>query len=201
MTHPFFYHTFIDRMIPDLKDKTFLDCACGRGIYGFLVRTVRAPKLLIGIDLSKPYLKQCKFHKVYDDVVLASVSHLPFKNKGIDVVLASEIIEHLPKNAGRKFFDEIDRVCKERAIITTPNIWIMPFTEEPGGHKSRWSLKDLKSRGYKVHGIGARINLRYASAPAVAAIYYVLTPVSYLFPAMAGFLVGVKSFTKNLRSK
>jgi 2-polyprenyl-3-methyl-5-hydroxy-6-metoxy-1,4-benzoquinol methylase len=138
-------------------------------VYGFLVRIARDPELLIGIDLSEPYLKGCKFHKVYDDVILASVLFLPFKSKGVDVVLASEIIEHLPKNDGKRFFDEIDRVCKERAIITTPNIHVATSTRGLDAHKSHYSQKELKSRGYKVYGIGAKIDIAYTIRPTIIA--------------------------------
>jgi ubiquinone/menaquinone biosynthesis C-methylase UbiE len=56
---------------------------------------------------------------VYEDLILADASHLPFKDDSFDYVLCSEVIEHLSKQSGRRLLAEIDRVCKGRAIITT----------------------------------------------------------------------------------
>ena len=105
--HPYELHRFILSEIPLLDNKIVLDLGCGRGIWGYLMRSERMGDnaYLIGIDLYKPYLQFCKKYQVYDNILIADVRFLPFKDKSVDVVLAIEIIEHLEKDEGYKFID------------------------------------------------------------------------------------------------
>ncbi len=152
-------HRFVLREIPNLQGKTVLDVACGRGVWGFLLRDRSFPKdrenLMIGVDLDIRYLKFCNYHRIYDDIVLADVRRLPFRARSFDVIIASEIIEHLPKADGLKLLDELEKLARERIVVTTPN----GFFEGGEGlerHVSGWHVNELKKKGFKVRGIGFR---------------------------------------------
>ncbi len=199
--HPFSYHPFVFNFIPDLRGKTFLDCGCGKGIYGFLIRVTRAleKSTLIGLDIRKEYLEFCKKHNIYDKLIHGSVTKLPFKGKSIDLIICSGVIEHLNKKLGDELFNEIDRVCKERAIITTPNIFYQTYKEaKADAHHSYWNANSFRNRGYKVYGIGLKIVMdrhdRYYKIKQALSI--VVTPISYIFPIIAGSLICVKDFEK-----
>lgn len=199
-TSPFFYHPFISFFTPVLDGKVMLDVGCGRGKYGFLTRTTRDCNnaKLIGLDPNDIYLKFCRKHKVYDKLIKHHLPTIPLKDKSVDFLLCSEVIEHLKKKDGDKFLKEVERVCKGRAVLTTPNIY---FHTIPGKHEddhhSLWRVEDFRKRGYKVYGLGLKttllLNDRFVNIK--RALYYFLTPISYLIPEIGGALVCVKDFS------
>ena len=53
--------------------------------------------------------------------IVASVDEMPFKEEEFDVVLCSEVLEHLPFEKFQKSLKEIRRVAKKNVIIGLPN--------------------------------------------------------------------------------
>lgn len=97
-----------------------LDVGCGNGttLYVLGKRFEFTP---YGVDISQSAIDIAKNHGI--DTKVANVSDkLPFNDKEFDVVICSEVLEHLvfPENA----LKEILRVAKDDAIIilTVPNI-------------------------------------------------------------------------------
>lgn len=201
--HPFSYHPLIFHLVPPvLKDKHIVDCGCGKGIWGFLIRSTRdlgKKGKLTGIDINSDYLKICKNHNIYDKLINSDVSKLPIENESVDFLICSEVIEHLNKIDGKKFLKEIDRVLKKggRAIITTPSVEVSTSIEEgPDSHSSIWSANMFKKYGYKVYGMGICISPginKWYTVP-VLALGYMLTPISYFFPSLGGYMIAVKDF-------
>lgn len=199
--HPFSHHPLVFNFVPDLKDKTVLDCGCGKGIWGFLIRTVRplGKGRMIGIDMNREYLDFCKKHAIYDQLISGSVSKLPNKNLSVDFLICSEVIEHLTPTAGRQFLAEIDRVMRPggRAIVTTPNMKLETFIEKgPDAHHSIWTVADFKKQGYRVYGAGICISpgiSKWYTKP-ILALSHITSVISYFIPGVAGFLVAVKDF-------
>lgn len=107
-----------------IKPKKILDCGCGRGFYIKLLSLFNFPTEIIGIDLNQKYLSLAK--KTTQDsnkvkLIQGSVYQLPFADNYFDLVIASEILEHLEYD--QKAIIEIKRVMKKNAllIITVPN--------------------------------------------------------------------------------
>jgi ubiquinone/menaquinone biosynthesis C-methylase UbiE len=133
-----------------------VDIGCGKGIYGFLLRTQEINNYMVGVDIERRHLLFCLKHKIYDDVILADATCLPFRKSSFKIVLASEVIEHIEKSKGKVFLKELERICNCRIILTTPNGYF-PFSLELypyETHKSTYSASELKRFGYKVFGIG-----------------------------------------------
>lgn len=197
--HPFFYDPFISYFTPDLKKKTVVDCGCGKGMIGYFTRATRdlSGGKMIGIDASDAALHFCKKHNVYDQLIKHKLPTIPLKDKSVDLVLCTEVIEHFTKKHGEKLLNEIDRVCKGRSIVSTPNMF---FPNPPGlaedEHKSLWSINDFKSRGYKVYGIGFKVALKIGDPlfKIKQALHYIFTPVSYFIPEVSGYLLAVKDY-------
>lgn len=198
-THPFIYHPFISYFTPDLKNKTILDCGCGKGINGYLMRVTRdlAGATLIGQDINSYYINFCKTHKIYDKLVNHYLPELPFKDKSIDFLICTEVIEHLVRKDGELLYKEIDRVCRGRALLTTPNVYFdtVPGTTEDS-HHSLWSSDDFRLHGYKVYGFGLKVPLLQSDKllRIKQALYFLCTPLSYFIPELGAGLICVKDY-------
>lgn len=142
-----------------------LDVGCGKGKMGYSIKVDwwyssaagigLSLKYLVGADIFRPYIKFCKEHRIYDDLILCDATHLPFRKKVFDVILACEVIEHLEKERGYALIREIERASSKSVIITTPRV----FTQQDAvdgnvfqKHTSKWSAKEFKSLGYSIIG-------------------------------------------------
>jgi ubiquinone/menaquinone biosynthesis C-methylase UbiE len=99
------------------KNQTFLDLGCGCGDFSHFI-----PKnyKYIGLDFTETQVKKAQQMKI--NVKSADLSKtFPLKNNSVDVILASEIIEHLFDTDF--FLSECRRVLKKNGILilTTPN--------------------------------------------------------------------------------
>jgi SAM-dependent methyltransferase len=103
------------------KRNISLDIGCREGKY----LPCYESNIIIGIDVSRQALRNVK-SRIHSnvDLVLATVVCLPFKNKTVDFVLMSEVIEHLKANDTMKALSEVRRIIRKGgdAIITTPNM-------------------------------------------------------------------------------
>ena len=198
--HPLFYDPFISFFIPsDLGDKVIADIGCGKGINAYIAQSTKYIKgaTFIGIDTNADNLDFCKKHRIYDKNISKKIPPIPLKDKTDDLLLCTEVIEHLSQKKGLELLNEIDRVCKGRAIVSTPNIFYPnPPNEEEDKHLSLWTAKDFHKMGYKVHGLGLKVPLVNTDSFYLLkqGLYYALTPVSYIFPKISGFLLCYKDY-------
>ena len=85
------------------------------------------------------------------------------------------------------------------AVITTPNIMFQPAGDKDYDmHESLWSINDFKKRGYKVFGVGIKLPPPSGENRLWEQLFYgleyIATPVSWLFPQIAGSLIAVKYY-------
>ncbi len=95
-----------------------------------LVRKLKPDRILeigVGNKTVTNYLRQnnykvitCDFDKQLNPDYVADVRKLPFENELFDVVLACEILEHLPWKDVGKALNEIFRVTKKFVIVSLP---------------------------------------------------------------------------------
>jgi len=108
-----------------VKDKSVLDCACGKGYGSYLISLTASET--IGIDLNAASLRiaQERFKGKNLSFQEADVLKLEekFGSARFDVVVAYEIIEHIPPETTEKFISEIKKVLKPggKLILSTPN--------------------------------------------------------------------------------
>lgn len=200
-TSPFYYQPFISYFTPIVLSGIIADLGCGKGVNGFLIRLSRYlnKAKIVGVEINQDYINFCKKYNIYDEIIKKSLPFLPFKTSSVELVLCTEVIEHLSRKDGLVLLCEIDRVCTNRAIITTPNMFFATMPGDPlDKHLSLWTIEDFKSRGYKVYGLGLKIPLLWGDKfiKIKQALYYFFTPISYLFPVIAGSLIAVKNFKK-----
>lgn len=115
-----------DRVLKSLisgKEEKLLDIGCAEGVYA---KAVGEDTLLIGLDQCPRRMLLGKdenaLGKGYKALFIADALNLPVGDEEFDMVLATEIIEHIPLT--KKFMKEIVRVLKVggRLIVTCPNL-------------------------------------------------------------------------------
>ncbi|MEM2908691.1 MAG: class I SAM-dependent methyltransferase [Candidatus Bilamarchaeaceae archaeon] len=111
----------IVKLLGDTAGKKILDVGCGDG---FLLDKLRGK--LFGVDVSPKRVKTAK-ERLGDKatIIIADARKLPFRDQFFDVVVCSEVLEHI-RNPDL-VISEIFRVTKNGgvAIITVPNEQIM----------------------------------------------------------------------------
>jgi len=130
------------------KTESFLDVGCAQGFY--LSLALEKTKKCFGIDVPPHFITQAK--KTGATCVVGSAEKMPYKNNSFDVVLCTEVLEHVPN--WKKAVKEIKRVLKKngRAIITVPlekkslfwRTFSIPFPPEPTrGHLHLLEARDI----------------------------------------------------------
>jgi len=191
--------------IDKTQSPTILDVGIGFGVWGYLTHVLRKPSLLVGIDINLDYLLASRRHNVYNDLVLASASFLPFREDVFDYVLAIEVIEHLPKGEAEKTFTELEHVCRSRIVLTTPNGFLEQHpcvAPESEVHRSSWSAQELTRMGYKVRGIGLKGTSKLrsrANLTVYGLLNYLSTLITFFFPKFSEYLLSVKNVSGKSR--
>lgn len=99
----------------------FLDIGSAEGLY--LLNNEDMMDFGIGLDISVSFIKKAKdtcreiWHKV--DFVNGDAQNLPFRSGVMDVLLCTEVLEHLPNY--QEAIVEMAKVCSGSLIITVPN--------------------------------------------------------------------------------
>jgi SAM-dependent methyltransferase len=135
------------------KVGSVLDVACGLSLKSkFLDADIR-----VGVDIYDEYFKHIESDVPYV-VVKADVRNLEemFVDKSFDVVIALDIIEHLPKHEAVELIHQCERIARKSVILETPlgfipqDIDILGYGgHEWQTHRSGWFPTDLGDLGYK----------------------------------------------------
>ena len=109
-----------------LRPKRILDIGCGSGFLAGLIMKELPGIEIHGIDFSITALKRCKnTSQVY--CVDIERSHIPFKDQAFDLIICSEVLEHLfgPEHVVAEIYRllTIDGI----GIITVPNFSFWRF--------------------------------------------------------------------------
>jgi SAM-dependent methyltransferase len=156
-----FAYASIYRQTPETVH-ALLDVGCGRGNvtqslikFGLKLREA----YLVGVDIWLPYLAEAK--KVYHDVVQCDVRKLPFRSSSFDVVIATDVIEHVEKTEGYALVEAVENLAVGQVFLYTPVGYMAKKNLEDKNpwqaHKSGWRADEFRKRGYKVRGLdGAR---------------------------------------------
>jgi len=101
------------------EGKRILDVGCGKAPYFQYFKC----EAKVGLDISKHSLSIARKKNGGTHFLIATVTNLPLRNSSFDVVLSSQVVEHLPKHIHSAFFSEIRRVLSDGGILilSTPN--------------------------------------------------------------------------------
>jgi ubiquinone/menaquinone biosynthesis C-methylase UbiE len=95
--------------------KRILDVGCGDGRLSEAIRR-QQDCFLVGFDLSPVALSQLD-----KPTCCGSAIQLPFCDRSFDLVVSTEMMEHLPHEIYAKVLNEIARVAKHSILVTVPN--------------------------------------------------------------------------------
>ena len=126
-THPLKYsiHTrlrefHLKRLFPNSPNGRLLDVGCG---LGYLTKALGNDYCCVGLEYDINALK------VNRDADLRNMVHghatkLPFSEKSFDIVICSEVLEHLPEKQDEKVLLEMARVLKPggHLLVTVPSL-------------------------------------------------------------------------------
>jgi 2-polyprenyl-3-methyl-5-hydroxy-6-metoxy-1,4-benzoquinol methylase len=135
-----------------------LDAGCGTGRH--LCEALRPHGVdVVGIDLNREDLFRTKealsFLKKEKNgswmVAMADITKLPFKDEAFDIIICSEVLEHIPENISA--INELMRVLKrgKDLVVSVPSFlpekicWAISesYHREPGGHIRIYKKKEL----------------------------------------------------------
>jgi hypothetical protein len=190
-------HNFLPYVVNSIPNDlaSALDIGIGYGYIGYMLRKIKKIRRLDGIEIWYPYISDVKRHKIYDQIyigdVLSEIAKIP--NRTYDASIMLEVIEHIEKDRGKKILDELDRITKKFIIVSTPCSY---FSSSPWDsnhyqlHRSVWTIKDFKSRGYRVRGHGLKVY------PMKKLLYHMLQSFSFYFPSIAEYLIAWKKLDR-----
>ncbi len=146
----FFLNNFENNLtfvVAPLNPLRILDAGCGEGFTLAKLYELRIGKELAGIDYSKVAIDTAKEMFPYLNVKVGDIYKLPFKENSFDLVICTEVMEHL-ENPGEAL-KEIERVTSKYALLTVPNEpWFMffNFTQwgKDIGHINHWTSSSFK---------------------------------------------------------
>ena len=160
------------KVLANILGDSILDCGCGIGRWGSLIKSLVPSKKVAGVEIDRKYLSQLRKKKSYDFLIQADVAYLPFKPESFDTVLAIEVIEHQTRKPAMSFLNYVDEVARWRVILTTPHGFLHTTENEEHrfeDHKSGWEPSDLEQNGYAVdefewHGLRWLFAMKLAKA-------------------------------------
>ncbi len=166
-----------------------LDAGCGTGWFSkaAVQKGVQVTSMDIGPKLLEQVKKKCKSKRV-----VGSVMKMPFKERTFDVVISSEVIEHVthPNKALKEFY----RVLKPGGILilTTPNrfwhfslFWANVIGVRPYQGLENWySWKSLRENLEKV-GFVVEVQKGIHAFPFISKYFY---PILDFFHTRQGLL-------------
>lgn len=185
--------------------RSILDLGCGDDSpISFLATRARK---IVGVDIFEPSLRNSIANATHSSYVRADVRTLCFKDRVFEGVLASHLLEQVPKEDGRNLLRAIPKLATRKVVIICPNGYLArasEFGNPYGSNLSGWTPSELVSFGFKVFGLSGlkqlrrgryvRNHLRYDPMPPLLGdlLAFITTPLTYFFPRFAFILLGVK---------
>lgn len=142
-----FYSSLISLAKP-LNSKTILDAGCGEGFTLNELMVNQIGESIEGVEHSKETIVLGKKLFPKANIKQGSIYELAYKNDSFDLVVCTEVLEHLEKP--QKALMEIIRVSKKYIILSVPNEpffrianflrgkYVTNFGNSPG-HINHWS--------------------------------------------------------------
>lgn len=157
----------LDTMVPSAAPASVLEVGVGEGEVSSRLAERWPEAHMVGLDLPDPELAihwpGARFSGAFADI-----AHLPFPDHSFDLVLAIEVLEHVPDPAAA--LTEITRVARRNIVVSVPRepIWraanlargkYLGALGNTPGHINHWSRKSFTSF------VGQRLDVQQSRSP------------------------------------
>ncbi len=135
---------------------SLLDVGCGSN--SPVRRLVDRVPIRVGVDAFEPSLEESRRAGIHTDTRCMDILQIgaAFPPGSFDCVVASDVIEHLEKDDGRRLLADMERIARFKVVVFTPNGFVPqePYENNPWQrHLSGWSADEMQGRGYRVVGV------------------------------------------------
>ena len=175
-------HDLLARYFPERHDLHILDVGCGMGL---LLTELRAYGKVEGVDVSPKSIEFCRQRGI-QNVQVSAAETLPFANSSFDVVLALDVIEHVPDDSA--VLREIHRVLKPGGVVV---IFVPAFM-------FLWGITDVLSQHYRRYTRPQLVAVAHAQKFSVVRTSYFNT---FLFPLIATIRIVVRLLHMKVQSE
>lgn len=117
------YDSLYGKILPDDRNAAILDVGCGTGHFLYYLKK-RGHKNFLGIDISPQQVEFCKKNLSVNVELADAISFLKGKEGKYTVVVAHDVLEHVPKEDVFTFLELIYGALKREGIfiIRVPNM-------------------------------------------------------------------------------
>jgi SAM-dependent methyltransferase len=140
--------------------RTVLDIGCGRGLIGApITRTGRY--FTVGAEIYQPDLREAWKNHTHVAFVRCDIRSLPFRPGSFDIILCTEVLEHVTKEEGRTLLKNMEEIASRKVILSTPRGYLNTCHESSPNppaqdnihqeHQSGWHADELRALGYRVY--------------------------------------------------
>jgi ubiquinone/menaquinone biosynthesis C-methylase UbiE len=149
----FLVHNFfrkVDTLLSEIAYRTALDVGCGEGVLLASLRHLFLEKTIVGVDVDPVELRTAVAQASFARLTVADAAILPFRDNQFDLVMATEVLEHLSAADGT--LQELNRVCKRFCLLSVPDepLWrilnmargsYLGLLGNTPGHVNHWSRR------------------------------------------------------------
>ncbi|MFX0139434.1 MAG: class I SAM-dependent methyltransferase [Candidatus Hodarchaeota archaeon] len=179
---PFTKSNVISRLIEGEKIK-ILDMGCGPGHTFNNIHNKKNFSYSCGLDIGVWNIIKAKKNGFYDDYIIGDARFIPFRKNFFDLVLCLEVIEHLPKEEGKKLIQNLKHFARD-CILSTPSFFYQITESARFGHQSYYTKTELELYGFKVRGIG--VKFLFGNKSDLAKLCRILlSPFTYFMPILS----------------
>lgn len=156
------FYRSIHKELKEVNFNSLIDLGCGEGMLLHSLTDIIQKKHCCAIDFNEDEVKDATINLPFCNVKQASIYNVPFESEIFDLVICTEVLEHLetPELA----LEEIYRLSNKYILVSVPRepIWrllnicrfsyIKSFGNTPG-HLNHWSTSSFKrfiSKKFKI---------------------------------------------------